>query len=107
MLRGAPFLWGLIFQVGTGGQRALDRPDVLFDGLPHIFRDFCMGFECFRRCFGPRGPSVHVGGPSARRGPKTPRGQRPVTINCLSLSKVIGTSMRYHRLIDTSMQGRV
>ena len=43
-------------------------PRRVFCRFPHRFRDFCEGLGCFRRSFGPRGPS-------ARRGPKTPRGR--------------------------------
>ena len=38
-----------------------------FGRFLHRFRDFCEGFGCLRRSFGPRGPS-------ARKSPKTPRG---------------------------------
>ena len=36
-----------------------------FGGLPHRFRDFCVGFGCLRRSFG------------SRMGPKTPWGPLP------------------------------
>ena len=52
--------------VGPDGERGPDCPDVLFCRIPHRFCD-CEGFGCFRRSFGPRGPS-------ARGSPKTPRG---------------------------------
>ena len=67
MLRGALFfLWALFL----GRPRWSEGPRL--SGCAFLvgfrrFRDFCVGFGSLRRNFGPRGPS-------ARRGPKNPRG---------------------------------
>ena len=49
---------GPVFLVGPDGQRGPDCSDVLYCRFPHRFRDFCEGFGCFRRSFGPRGPKM-------------------------------------------------
>ena len=53
--------WGPVFLAGSDGQRGNDCLDVLFCRFPHIFRDVCEGFGCFRRSFGPSGPSARGG----------------------------------------------
>ena len=71
IFRGAPaaqggpvFLW-VVFQRARGPSTVRT---CFFGGFPHIFRDFCAGFGYLRMSFG-------CCGPSARRGPKTPRGR--------------------------------
>ena len=59
---------GPVFLADPDGQRGPDCPDGFFCRFPHTFRDFCEGFDCFRRSFGPHGPL-------ARGGPKPPRGR--------------------------------
>ena len=57
-----------VFLAGPDGQRGPDCRDVVFCRFPHRFRDFCEGFGCFRRGFGPSGPENHKGAhPSASR----------------------------------------
>ena len=62
---------GPVLLAGPDGQRETDCPDVLFCRFPHIFRDFCEGFGCFRRefwpsrAFDPRGPENPKGGGGA------------------------------------------
>ena len=54
--------------VFSGRSRWSEGPIALtcyFCRFPHKFRNFCEGFGCFRRSFGPRGPD---GGPNTTRG---------------------------------------
>ena len=52
---------------------APECPEVLFCRFPRRFRDFREGFGCFRRSFGPRGPSVR----GARKPPRSAHSPPP------------------------------